>query len=389
MEKKIQLVIVSNLFSHHQKPVSDALFKLTDGQFAFVETRGLTEEQKALGYEAEISAPYLFRAYDGQAEHCRELIRSADAVVFGGAPESWIRERIRENKLILRCSERPLKHGFEPAKFFPRLVRWHYWNPPGKPMVLLCASAYAAGDYGRFGLFRKRCYRWGYFPPVKRYEDPDALTRGKDPARILWCGRFLHWKHPEDALWAAKRLNEEGIRFSLDFVGTGALEKELCELRDHLGLKDCVRFLGAMSPAAVREQMERAGIYLCCSDRQEGWGAVVNEAMNSACAVVCSDAVGAAPFLLRHRENGLIYPSGNVDVLTACLKELLAAPTRQRELGLAAYRTITEEWNADTAAQRLLALTKRLLSGESAQQLFASGPGSAAPQLHDNWFIKE
>ena len=34
--------------------------------------------------------------------------------------------------------------------------------------------------------------------------------------------------------------------------------------------------------------MEKADIFLFTSDRREGWGAVANEAMNSACALVVS-----------------------------------------------------------------------------------------------------
>ena len=53
--------------------------------------------------------------------------------------------------------------------------------------------------------------------------------------------------------------------------------------------------------------MERADIYLATSDRQEGWGAVINEAMNSGCAVVADHMMGAVPYLISHEENGMIY----------------------------------------------------------------------------------
>ena len=44
--------------------------------------------------------------------------------------------------------------------------------------------------------------------------------------------------------------------------------------------------MGALKPADVRKEMERADIFLFTSDYKEGWGAVLNEAMNARCAIV-------------------------------------------------------------------------------------------------------
>ncbi len=146
MDKKPHIVIVSNVFSHHQKPLADALYARTGGSFAFVETLGLTQELKTLGYQEETAPAYLFRSYAGEKEICAEMIRGADMVVFGGAPEHMLQERLSLRKPVLRCSERPLKNGAEPLKYPLRYFRWHRWNPSGAPIYLLCASAYAAGD---------------------------------------------------------------------------------------------------------------------------------------------------------------------------------------------------------------------------------------------------
>ena len=46
---------------------------------------------------------------------------------------------------------------------------------------------------------------------------------------------------------------------------------------------------------------------------QEGWGAVLNEAMNSGCACIASHAIGSAGFLIEHGENGFVYRDGDMD----------------------------------------------------------------------------
>lgn len=94
----------------------------------------------------------------------------------------------------------------------------------------------------------------------------DALCAQKDKEKILWVGRFLDWKHPDDALRVAKRLKENGYSFSMDIAGTGEMEAQLKSIAEAMGLNDSVTFLGSVPSDWVRELMEKAGIYLFTSD---------------------------------------------------------------------------------------------------------------------------
>lgn len=379
----MMVVFLSNYFNHHQHPVSDALHRLTDGRFWFISTSRMREERRRLGYGSNAEPDYVLHM-DRCPERCRELILSADVVVAGSAPQELLRPRIRAGRLVFRYSERPLKNGSEPLKFIPRLLRWHWWNPPGKPIYLLCASAYAAGDYAKFGLFRNRAYCWGYFPEMIRYVHEDLFLE-KSEKKILWAGRMLGWKHPEHALEVAKRLRDAGCDFELTMVGIGEQEEVLRELIRKEGIQSWVRMTGAVKPQQVRRHMEQSGIFLFTSNHQEGWGAVLNEAMNSGCAVVASHAVGSVPFLVQDGRNGIVYESENVDMLYERVKDLLEDPLEQKRMGVAAYQTITEEWNADTAAERLIAMSEHILAGGDAANLFAEGPCSRAVIRQEKW----
>ena len=242
-------------------------------------------------------------------------------------------------------------------------------------------------DCAKFGLFHGRCYKWGYFPETIRYPSIDDLIDRKAKATILWCGRFLGWKHPDDVIEVAKRLHEAGCCFKIEMIGTGEMERQLKRQASEAGLLDeNVRFLGAMSPEAVRRHMESASICLFTSDRQEGWGAVLNEAMNSGCAVVASDAAGATPYLVNDGVNGSVYHSGNIQELYEKVRRLLENTTMQYSFGKAAYLTITELWNAEVAAKRFLQLSQALLNGTDASGLFANGPCSLAKPLREDWY---
>ena len=52
------IVYLSNFFNHHQKPVADAFYKMTDGNYWFVETANMSEEQKLLGYPQIRNRPH-------------------------------------------------------------------------------------------------------------------------------------------------------------------------------------------------------------------------------------------------------------------------------------------------------------------------------------------
>lgn len=373
----MKVVFVSNFFNHHQKPICEALYRHCGDEFRFISTTPVPQMRKNMGYQEEYP-PYVLVAYTDPRLRtlAKALVDEADVVIAGSAPEALLRDRIRAGKLLFRYSERPLKEGFSWLKYIPRVIKWHMRSPMHKPIYMLCASAFTAPDYAKFGLFWGRCYKWGYFPETKRYEDPDGLMARKDTASILWVARLIELKHPEAVLEVAHRLRREGFAFRVTMIGIGPMEQQLREQIEAWGLSDCVDLPGAMKSEEVRAYMEKAGIYLFTSDRKEGWGAVLNESMNSGCAVIGSDAIGSVPYLLKHEENGLIYRSGDTEELYQQVKYLLEHPEAQRKLGMEAYRTITEEWNAEVAAERFLELARRMLAGEKKPDIYKNGPGS-------------
>ena len=242
---------------------------------------------------------------------------------------------------------------------------------------MLCASAYTASDYASVGMYKGRTFKWGYFPEVKKY-NIDHLLSQKRKNTLRWCGRFIDWKHPDDAIQVARKLKESGYDFCLNMIGAGVMEEQLKQLVKDYNLEEDVHFLGSMSPEQVRSYMEQAGIYLFTSDRQEGWGAVLNESMNSGCAVVASREIGSVPFLVRDGENGCVYEAENVSMMYEKVKFLLDHPGKREELGKNAYETIICEWNAETAAKRFLQLAECCLNGEKISSGFDIGPGTNA-----------
>lgn len=363
----MKVVFISNYLNHHQIPLSNALYQQVHGRYRFIGTQPMTQERMNLGWKVERTYPYEIHSYGTEeaTAECKRLADHSDVVIVGSAVDDFMVDRLKAGKLTFKYSERFYKEG-TPLKKFPRhlVSAWlHHGRFQKYPLYMLCASAYTAGDAARFGNYIGRCYKWGYFPETKHY-DLESLLKNKKRTSLLWAGRLIDWKHPEYAIRAARRLKEEGYNFELNMVGTGAMEEELRAMVCQHDLGDVVHLLGSMPPEQVRTHMERAGIFLFTSDRQEGWGAVLNESMNSGCAVVACSAIGSVPFLVKDGINGETYPEGDFEAFYRKVKKLMDDVSLQERYGREAYRTITEEWCAEVATERFLKLAECLQNGK-------------------------
>lgn len=368
----MKIVFLSNYFNHHQKPFSDEMFLLLGENYFFIETVPMEESRISLGWQMDEKPSYVYQSYRNSS-FCEQLINDADIVISGSAPEIMLSTRKKNNKIIVRYSERPLKKELNFFSFVRKFIGLHRCNPSHKRIYMLCASAYTALDYQKFRMFKNRTYRWGYFPQKKIYEDLEKIRNLKEPGSILWVARFVDWKHPEIAVALAKKLKESGVSFRMKMIGCGELMSATKMLISYNNLEDCVVVLDSMSPENVRRYMEESSVFISTSDRNEGWGAVVNESMNSCCSVVVNKLVGAAPFLIKNGENGFLYDS--FEDLFNKVSLLLTNEKFRWEIAKKAYYTIFNDWNPQEAAIRCVQLCETLMYNGSCD-LFVDGPCS-------------
>lgn len=378
----MKVTFYSNFINHHQLPFCKEMVKLTENNFTFVATQPIPEERKELGYY-DLNKQYSFvlTTYDSQEnmDLARKLSIESDIVICGSAPEEFASARMEKGKLTFRYLERLNKRGTLRA-FSPRMIKSVYhkhFKYRNMPMYVLCASAYTAPDLKMYGCYKNKCLKWGYFPEMKSYNIEELLDR-KKPLLILWAGRIIDWKHPEMAVRVAERLKKENIPFEMKIIGTGDMKKQIEKLIFDLDLSDQVKMLGALRPEQVREYMEQASVYLFTSDRQEGWGAVLNEAMNSGCAVIANNEIGSVPFLLENRKNGMVYHKGALKELESLSVLLMKDESLRRKIGSAAYETLCTEWNAENAAKKFIKLSENLINNKDIV-FFDDGVCSVAP----------
>lgn len=384
----MKLTFVSNYINHHQMPLSGRLYERLGENYCFIQTMPMEEERSAMGWAADVAAlPYVKCFYE-EEELCRKKIMESDVVIFGGVEdESYIAERLRAGRPVLRYSERIYREG-QWKMISPRGLRKKYKDHiryRKAAVYLLCAGAYVASDFALIGAYPGKKYRFGYFPEFQE-ENIDELMQKKAERRkkdgrirLLFAARFLPLKHPEYPVALAGELKKHNIAFELLMIGDGEEKSRLQEQIKQAGLEREVRLLGFLSPEQVRREMEQADIFLFTSDYREGWGAVVNEAMNSGCALIAGHGIGAVPYLLEDNVNSIVYKTGDREGFVQAGLTLAGNFEKIQQFGRAAYGKVAKEWNEKEAADRLIGLCEGILTGNIPD--FSSGPCSTAPVI--------
>lgn len=389
----IKIVFVSDSFHHHQKGVADVLYELTGGSYCFITTLPLREERKKMGFVDNYPS-YVFDASSRTYEiwsKAKKIIDDADTVVLGSAPYELLSNRLKAGKLTFRYSERLWKQ----YKHYLKIPVYMIDNFKTRNCKLLCASAFAAHDYNTMGAFKGRCYKWGYFPEIKESLETIKTSVYFEPrigVRLMWCSRFLNWKHPELPIFLAKRLKEKGYSFSIDMYGSGQYLKKAQNLVQSLEVDDVICFKGNAPNDQIIESMRAADIFLFTSDRGEGWGVVANEAMANGCAIVASDEIGSVPYLVEDKKNGCTFHSSSrlygfkswgdrvdrqsLNSLTEKVEWLINNPKERSQISLEAQKTIREVWNPVAAAKNLMTLIDDIKQGRDTSIKY--GPCSKA-----------
>ncbi len=368
----MKIAFVSNILNHHQYEFSEIIKKYCE--YSFIST----SNAESFGYQKSIEADYVIQWNKENKDLIDDIIRKADVAIFGSCPQELQELRMKENKLSFIYSERLFKRGIW-RRFWPKTAKAlknKFTINKDKNLYVLCASAYLPYDLSLIKFPSQKCFKWGYFPSLKEYDNIDRLIDTKKHHSILWAGRFIKWKHPEKVIQLGRILKKEGYQFEIKMIGDGPLKPNIKKMINKYQLSDNIKIIGSLQPDAVRREMEASEIYLFTSNEKEGWGAVVNEAMNSACSVVIDHRVGSSPFLVDSGTNGLIY-DGTVTDLHTCVTYLLNHPETRKKISKCAYEQISKLWNAKLGVERLLTLSSALLEHRDPPE-YEDGPCSKA-----------
>ena len=388
----MKLTFYTNYLNHHQVLVADELYRLLGENFQFVATLPRNEKELKGGTDYS-TRPYCIMAGESKYAHeeAMRLSVQADVCVFGACSHDYAVARTKQNPqgLSFEMGERWLKHGWLTigSPVF-RQWAWNYYRYYRKAnFYKLCCSSFTAGDDEKLHTYRGRHFKWGYFTKVEEKFVETSLqdVSTKEKVHILWCARFLLWKHPELVIQLAAKLKKDKYDVVIDMYGDeGNLaphdkpyrRKYLEALIDKLGVADVVTLKGNRPNDEILKAMQEGDIFLFTSDRLEGWGAVANESMANGCVLVASDAVGSTRYLVKHKETGMIFRSCDLDSLYEQVKYLLDNPDVCKQISKAGRESIVKLWSPANAAKSLLQLIEDIQAGRETS--ITEGPCSKA-----------
>ena len=375
----MRCVFISNYFNHHQSDFCNALYEELGDNFIFIATSKISDERVALGYQNEGFPNYVVEFNGANKKRLLKIIKNSDVVILGHGNDDLIRMRLIRDKLTFRYQERPYRKGFPNRKRVRLNIKHFFKHRIHRNLFMLCASGYTASDYLATHTFFNKCFRFGYFPVFEPLQDAKLFIENKFKNKkiiFLWVGRFIELKRPEFIIRLALDLIKNKItNFEIDIIGSGPLETEIKKVVANNNLDKYIIFHGPLPYGEVRKYMKNSHIFLFTSNKEEGWGAVLNEAMNSACAVISNIEIGSTPYLVKNKVNGVAFNNDYDSFLNSVL-EVVNNPALLKALSYNAYQTVSSLWNGKIAAERFLNLCKCILEKRDYKRLYEEGPCS-------------
>lgn len=357
-----RILFFSNFLNQHQLPLCDAFIK-QGVEFHFIAMERTPASRLSGGYEdMNEQYPFVVKGYE-DGFSAENWIDQADAVIIGGfqANPAILSLCDRKNIPFFYYSERLYKRGTW-TRFHPRAVhfaREHFLDYQNNPMFhVLCASSYLPDDLALWNFPKDKCLKWGYFPSVNAgSDDADSPSRDVD---LLFAGRMLDWKHPEDLLTIVRHRKQINRPVHAVMIGGGPEADHVKRTIARYGLENSVAYPGPQPYTEVYRWMRRSRVFVFSSDRHEGWGAVLNEAMQSGCACLAATEAGSTAWLIQDGITGLCYSHGihQKKELLSRADQLLDDEALRKVIARQGKHAIDTLWNADHAASELLKFLK-------------------------------
>jgi glycosyltransferase involved in cell wall biosynthesis len=164
-----------------------------------------------------------------------------------------------------------------------------------------------------------------------------------DAVVFLFTGRLVSRKRPMDIIAAFEHLKSNyRSKAWMVFVGDGIEEKKLKDYSKRRNLKN-VCFMGFRDQLEISKFYSLADVFVLSSDFDPSPKSL-NEAMNFSLPVIASDMVGTAPDLVCEGKNGFIYPTGNVEILSEYMGQMLSSPEMVKKMGKFSLLRVSK-WN--------------------------------------------
>ena len=361
-------------------PMSRTLHEKSGHQFVLAATEEFPEELLEYGYENYNLEPYVKEIHqEADPIACaKQLAKESDILIYAHSPVEYFNLSVETGKPVFRLSQHIYRDGNlskvslkMKGSYFVR----HTLALKNKPVYLMCLGTYTANDFSQTGSYQGKKYEFGEFTETLT-DSYEALLKEKENSQrvVLWANSIQEYTHPEVFIDLAEQFRSRGWVFEM--IPTTENDPELLEKikRNHGN----VHLFADLKKEDVFELMRKAELFVMTSDYNEGWGSILNDAMNHGCAPLVSTAVGSSK-MIDANHNGLLYINGDPEDLSRKLSYYMDHLSFARKCGENAYLSIRNHWNGILAGERLYDLMEALSSGR--QSPFQEGLCSEAKEI--------
>ena len=352
----------TNSLSPHQLPLAREIVKrVGEGNYRYLYRDEPTTERRGLGWN-----------FDSVPEWCRRAteddpaLMDANLVYTGGLrPLDLIARRIAAGKKTYYVTERWFKPLCVLGMNLPG--KWRMFSSGYRRMAkrmvamlnnplckVLAIGPWAKKDMVELGVREEQIWDWGYFVDSSELRVKSlGLKEEAGTLKVLWVGRMQKLKHVDTIIRAVELVDSHQslvvsdvpkrstrLNISLDIYGTGPEERRLQKLSDKHG--DIIKFHPPVPIDEVRKLMRGHDVYVMASDENEGWGAVVSEALQEGMRVLGTFESGASAAMLPKER---LFHSGDWRALSDLIVKESKGELPACSIG---------DWTAEKAAERLV-----------------------------------
>ena len=149
--------------------------------------------------------------------------------------------------------------------------------------------------------------------------DEETVPTIKENAKFVFVGSLSPRKSPFTIIEAASLNMNESSKMKITMVGDGVERKRIKSAMETKGLEN-IALLGTRSNSEIPSILLQQDILILPS-LYDGWGAVVNEALNCGCYVICSDHCGAKDLFIGHLRLGKVFKAKDYRQLAAIMED--------------------------------------------------------------------
>ena len=201
------------------------------------------------------------------------------------------------------------------------------------------------------------------------------LGLNKEDFVIGYIGRFVREKGLLTLLESLATITDQAWKLLL--VGRGEFKTSLQQAANQQGISDrliwvenvahdqIVNYVNVMQVLVLPSETSYAQTSLTAKGWKEQFGHVLIEAMACKIPVIGSDS-GEIPNVIG--EAGLIFPEGQSQELTICLKQMIEQTHLREVLAQKGYERVIKEYTNQALAQRLLDFYKNVLTENTVEK---------------------